>query len=229
MHPGVIVTGEAVSYVAAAAGRPLTRYSHPARLAENRDPPVPVAPLPSAALRPRRARRRALAPMLAALLALLVLPLAACSDVGDDGDAAGAGGDTADTGGNVAAGDTCAHLPPEFSIPGSDVGERYACISLPEPDATVEGRFDAGGYTAGAFEQALVIELRDAAGTVLVATPVTASAPDLGLVGPWNTTLTVPAGTASGAGTLVAYATSARDGSVDFEASIPVRISADAP
>lgn len=156
--------------------------------------------------------------LLSALLSVLLL--AACSD--DEAATPNDGGSTA--GEAATGGDRCDALDPAFSVPGSDVGERYACISLPEPDALVSGTIEVGGYSAGAFEQALVVELRDASGSVLVTTPVTARAPDLGLVGPWTATLALPPDTPSGVGTIVAYATSARDGSVDFEATITVRI-----
>ncbi|MBI5285208.1 MAG: hypothetical protein HY874_08960 [Chloroflexi bacterium] len=76
--------------------------------------------------------------------------------------------------------------------------------------------------TARVFEATLMVELRDAAGVVVKTALVTADAgaPD---TGHWSTTLDL-ATVVAGAYELVAYSTSARDGSPENIFAIPVRI-----
>lgn len=96
-------------------------------------------------------------------------------------------------------------------------------ITAPACGATspAGGKLDVRG-TASVFEAALSIDLRDATGKVLNTQHVTASAGAPG-TGTWQATFDL-AGLPAGDYDVVAYNTSARDGSVQNTFPIPIRI-----
>ena len=120
-------------------------------------------------------------------------------------------------------GDTCDSLFPEGLEVGQVVDDKFVCFTSPLAGEPVGGLVSVAGFSAGAFEASIVVELRDAVGNVLAMQPVQVAQPEIGLyAGDWSVTIEVPPpGTAGGA--IVAYATSPRDGSIDFEASMAVR------
>ncbi len=96
-------------------------------------------------------------------------------------------------------------------------------IAEPRCNADIaQGAALAVNGTARVFEATLMVELRDATGTVVRTALVTADAgaPDRGR---WNTTLDL-ATVVAGAYDLVAYSISARDGTPENIFAIPVRI-----
>jgi hypothetical protein len=97
-------------------------------------------------------------------------------------------------------------------------------IDQPELNAEIQGRtLHVEGFALASFEQTLVIELLGENGEVLASQPVTVTAPDMGIPGPFSADLSYPAGT-SGAGRVVV-----RDPSPAFEgdlhaASVEIRL-----
>ena len=85
----------------------------------------------------------------------------------------------------------CAARFPGGLAVGDLAAEPFICIERPEPNATLTGAVEIVGYAAGAFENAIVVELHDAGGALLDGRPVQVAAPDVGLVvGRWAVTLT---------------------------------------
>jgi len=85
---------------------------------------------------------------------------------------------------------------------------------------------DVRGVAGGSFENNVVVELRaldDRTPTVRVAlVALTYSAPDAGMPGMWQTTLTVPSSAAAGPVRVIAHFNSPRDGSIVAEASVDI-------
>lgn len=96
-------------------------------------------------------------------------------------------------------------------------------ITSPRCNAQVQAqtKLDVRGR-ASVFEAALIVELRDSTGKVIKAEPLTASAgaPE---VGNWQTSFDLAA-LPTGDYEIVAYNTSARDGSIQNAFAIPVRV-----
>jgi len=96
-------------------------------------------------------------------------------------------------------------------------------IAQPRCNADVaQGSMLNANGTASVFEATLIVELRDAAGTVLVKQVVTADAAGPA-TGRWSTRLDVSR-IVAGTYELVAYSASPRDGAPENIFSIPVRI-----
>ena len=124
--------------------------------------------------------------------------------------------------GRQTGGGTCDALYPDGLEVGQEVEDVFICIASPAPGDAVSGSIEVNGFQAGAFEQNVVIELRDADGAVLAETFTTANAPDIGLIaGEWTATLEVP-DTATGTGSIAAFSASAETGNLDFGGEIAV-------
>lgn len=123
--------------------------------------------------------------------------------------------------GRQAGGGTCDALFPGGLEVGQVVEDVFVCIGSPAgPGASVGGAVTVSGYQAGAFEQNVVVEVRDASGAALARAATTANAPDIGLVvGAWTVELEVSGGEPA---SIAAFAESARDGSIDFGGAIEV-------
>jgi hypothetical protein len=119
--------------------------------------------------------------------------------------------------GRQVGGATCDSLYPDGLEVGQEVEDVFICISDPAPGDSVGDSIEVSGWQAGSFEQNVIVEVRDADGTVLVRTPTTANAPELGLIaGEWSVTVELTEAAATETGVLAAYTESARDGSLDF-------------
>jgi heat shock protein HslJ len=78
------------------------------------------------------------------------------------------------------------------------------------------------GTGRGLFENNVVVEALDEGGNVLVRQPTTMTSADVGGPGVWSIDLTIPAEPGS-MGTVHAFSTSPKDGSVNAEDSVPVQ------
>jgi len=129
----------------------------------------------------------------------------------------GGEGDVGTPLGRQIGGATCDALYPDGIEVGDEVDGVFICINDPAPGASVGDSIDVTGFQAGSFEQNVIVEVRDADGTVLAKTPTTANAPDVGLIaGAWSVTLQLSETPATETGVLAAYTDSPRDGSLDF-------------
>ncbi len=119
----------------------------------------------------------------------------------------------------------CAERFPAGLETGQAVAEAFACIGNPPLGAPLAaGTIVVTGFSAGAFESSIVVQLTLSDGTVLDATPVQVLQPEIGLfVGPWTATLTVPAGLTGQTGAIEAFAISPRDGAIAFGGAILIR------
>jgi hypothetical protein len=121
--------------------------------------------------------------------------------------------------GRQTGGGTCDALYPRGLVVGQAVEDVFVCIEAPAPGASVGSHVTVSGFQAGAFEQNVGVEVRDASGTALARTAATANAPDIGLIaGAWTVELDVSGTPAS----IAAFAESPRDGSIDFGGAIEV-------
>jgi hypothetical protein len=120
---------------------------------------------------------------------------------------------------------SCAERFPGGLSPGEAVAESFVCIDVPASGAALSpGLVAIAGYSAGAFEASIIVELRGSDGAILDAQPVQVDQREIGLfAGTWTVQLRVPADIDAESGTVAAFAISARDGSVDFGAQAPVR------
>lgn len=104
----------------------------------------------------------------------------------------------------------------------TQVSERFVCIDWPVEGGTVQQAVAVAGYSAGAFENTIVVQVLDSGGAILATGPAITVAPDLGMVGPWSIVLIVPPQPAGSTGTIHAFADSPRDGAVEFEDAIAI-------
>jgi hypothetical protein len=123
---------------------------------------------------------------------------------------------------------TCAALFPSGVQAGQAVPQKFVCIDAPDPGASIDAaagqEVTLRGWVAGAFEQNVLLELRDADGNVVAEGFTTAFGADVGLfAAQWEGTLTVQRAPAGDSGELAAFTSDAQDGGVDVEAAIPVR------
>jgi len=122
--------------------------------------------------------------------------------------------------GRQTGGGSCDALFPSGLEVGQAAEDVFVCIDGPAPGASIGTSVTVSGYQAGAFEQNVVVEVRDASGAALARQATTANAPDIGLVvGAWTVDLDVSGGVAA---SIAAFAESARDGSIDFGGEIEV-------
>jgi hypothetical protein len=149
-----------------------------------------------------------------ALALAAALLLAACTD--DDGSTATA---------PPPASTSCAdEVPRDVQV------SPFVCLDWPHAGATIEGDAIAvAGYSAGAFEGGLVIEVLDGGGDELALVPIIVSAPDVGFVGPFAVTLRFDDVPAAGEGRVHVYAESPVDGSNEFEETVAVRFGSAEP
>lgn len=113
---------------------------------------------------------------------------------------------------------------------GKQVTRPLLCLDAPAVGARVArvGRLAVRGYAGGSFENNVVIEVRPLAdrtpGAVLVMSPVTYSAPDMGMPGGFQLTLTIPASAPPGPARVTAHFDSPKDGSVVISESVDIVI-----
>jgi hypothetical protein len=106
---------------------------------------------------------------------------------------------------------------------GVQVSQPFVCIDYPFEGSTILEAVAVAGYSAGAFENNIAIDVLDSSGAVIASSHATAVAPDLGMVGPWSAVILLPQQPSGSTGTIHAYAESPRDGSIAFEDSIEVK------
>ena len=113
---------------------------------------------------------------------------------------------------------------------GKQVTKPMLCLDAPAVGAQVAhgGRLAVQGDAGGSFENNVVIEIRPLAnrtpGAVLVMSPVTYSAPDMGVPGGFHLTLTIPASAPAGPARVTAHFDSPKDGSVVISESVDIVI-----
>lgn len=97
-------------------------------------------------------------------------------------------------------------------------------ITYPDPGTVVpaSGTFLIEGVAQNLFEGNLVVQVLDASGNVLAEQPTTAAGAALGGAGGWSLNLSINT-TAGTSGSVYAYATSPRDGSVVASSRVNVR------
>ncbi|MGE3857905.1 MAG: hypothetical protein AB7G21_13190, partial [Dehalococcoidia bacterium] len=103
---------------------------------------------------------------------------------------------------------------------GVQVTKPFICLDGPPAGTQVApgGRLQVTGYAGGSFENNVVVELWTLVNrqplNELVTTPLTYTAPDIGMPGKWEATLVVPPNVAPGDARVIAHFDSPRDGSV---------------
>lgn len=105
----------------------------------------------------------------------------------------------------------------------SATGTVNITVSSPKSGETVGRPFTVRG-TARTFEQSVSFRLKQADGKVLVEDFTTATAPDLGMFGPYEKTLNYPRPTQQN-GILEVFENSAKDGSEINKVTVPVKFS----
>jgi len=100
-------------------------------------------------------------------------------------------------------------------------------IEIAEPRAgqTLAGRAVVLGRAGGLFENTFALELRDSSGKVLIMTPVTVAAPEMGMAGVFEVTLTWAPPSTQMAGSLWGIYRSPKDDSVLVETRVDVILS----
>jgi hypothetical protein len=134
--------------------------------------------------------------------------------------------------------------PPQFQVEMGNIGRHYyswryeqpfqngrqALISVPPEEATVSSPLLVQGFESGAaFEAGIIVQLRDDSGNVLAEEGTFVQRPDIGMAGPFSTTLTFASPGEPAPGTIAVVVTSPRDGSRSVIASRPVMIGAGFP
>ncbi|MCZ7544360.1 MAG: YbaY family lipoprotein [Anaerolineae bacterium] len=106
---------------------------------------------------------------------------------------------------------------------GADDESPYVTITSPMPYATLslEGGVVVEGRGRGLFEGNVVVQAVDSNGNVLAQAPTTIDAPDAGTGGAGGWQITLPV-TETRRGKIIAFSTSARDGSVVTSAAVDV-------
>jgi LysM repeat protein len=124
---------------------------------------------------------------------------------------------------STAAADGSVIAQASVSVTYGQVPQPAITITSIAPGAQVanDGPIPVSGTATNLFEGGLVVRALDSAGNILDEQPTTASGAALGGTGPWEVELNVSV--ASGTtGRIYAFATSARDGSIEAEASVSV-------
>jgi LysM repeat protein len=99
----------------------------------------------------------------------------------------------------------------------------FITITTPAPGALLPPTFTVSGTGGGLFEGALVVQARNGAGQVLAQQPATLQGADVGAGGQGTYSVQLAVNVSQNtAGTIVAFATSPKDGSVVATASVPV-------
>lgn len=174
--------------------------------------------------------RRSLFAALALALAALLL-LAACD--GDDDDGA-----TPTTTATSTATPTATETPTPTEQPavsdceargfgnlsvGDVVAEPFVCLRNPLPGQSVMGAIVVSGWSAGAFEANLVVDVLDGDGSILSRLPTTVAQPDIGLfAGEFAITMPMEDAPSAPRGTIHVWAEDARDGSIAFDTTVEV-------
>ncbi len=129
--------------------------------------------------------------------------------------------------------------PSRFQVEMGNVGRHYyrwvyelpfaggqqALITAPAPDSVVGSPLVVQGFERGiAFEAAIGVRLRTAAGQVLASTYTMVWRPDIGIPGPFSTTLVFSEPDTTTPGTVEIVVESPADGTEQIIASQPVRI-----
>ena len=107
-------------------------------------------------------------------------------------------------------------LPQTASAPwGKDI-----FLTSPWPGDSASCSFRVAGSAKNAFENTLVVKLKTANDSVLLTTPITYNAPEMGELGYFDQAITYT--TAATSGTLEVYHESAKDGSIVDLVSVPL-------
>jgi len=115
-----------------------------------------------------------------------------------------------------------------YEAPFADGAE--ALITVPEPGALVSPPLLVQGFGSGsAFEGAITVRLKDAAGRQLASVNTQVLQPDVGLTGPFEATLTFTPPPEPSPATIEVITRSPRDGSEILLASREVRVTHDGP
>ena len=109
--------------------------------------------------------------------------------------------------------------------PPSTVVAPFIKITEPVTGQTLAGQTVVRGRAGGLFENTFALELRDASGNTLAMTPVTVAAPDMGMAGVFEVTLTWTPPSAQTTGTLWGIYHSPKDGSILTEDHLEVILS----
>lgn len=118
-------------------------------------------------------------------------------------------------------------FPPAATSPTPEETPIGPFIEILNPEAgavlDVNETLTISGTAGGLFEGNVIVEIRDSAGDMLAVQPTTIQAEDAGTggQGPWEAQLQVAAQPGT-EGVVIAYSTSAEDGSVVTEARVPV-------
>ena len=115
-------------------------------------------------------------------------------------------------------------VPTSTSAPTATTApSAFITISTPTSQEAVSIRgFTVSGTAGAIFENSIVVEVRDASGNVIERQPVTFPTREVGGTGSWQASF-APANAQPGtSGSVYAYATSARDGSIIAEAQVAV-------
>jgi len=113
---------------------------------------------------------------------------------------------------------------------GVQVSKPFVCLDAPEAGVRVArgGTVQVRGVAGGSFESNVVIEVRALVdrepGVRLAMQPLTYAAPDLGMPGMWDITLTIPATAAAGNARVIAHFDSPKDGSTVAQATVDIVI-----
>jgi len=104
---------------------------------------------------------------------------------------------------------------------GDVVPEAFVCIELPLPGDSMTGPIVVSGWSAGAFEASLIVELLDGDGSILSRLPTMVAQPEIGLfAGEFAITLAMEDAPRFEGGSIHVWAQSPRDGSIAFETTI---------
>jgi hypothetical protein len=106
---------------------------------------------------------------------------------------------------------------------GDVVEAPFACIGAPLPGARVMGAIEVSGWSAGAFEASLVVDVLDGDGAMLSRVPVTVAQPEIGLfVGRYRITVPIADTPRFDRGRIHVWAQSPRDGGIMFDTAVEV-------
>ena len=113
---------------------------------------------------------------------------------------------------------------------GDVVEDPFVCIEAPLPGESLAGAIVVSGWSAGAFEASLVVEVLDGDGSILSRLPTTVAQPDIGLfAGEFAITMPMEDAPRFDTGAVHVWAESPRDGSIAFDTTVEVAFCAVAP
>ncbi|MDA0302330.1 MAG: hypothetical protein O2822_07360 [Chloroflexi bacterium] len=113
---------------------------------------------------------------------------------------------------------------------GGQVSKAFVCLDAPDAGVRVArgGTVQVRGVAGGSFESNVVVEVRALVNREpaarLAMSPLTYAAPDLGMPGMWEITLTIPATATVGPARVSAHFDSPKDGSTVAQAAVDIVI-----